>query len=334
MLEIVFDTEALTRVRFAISPTIELVASTAVLEDPSRAALHLPWVERARTQAADLDLSSLRALQGSDKYNPDFIHPMPTSPLTRFDEELDRMVAIAPEQIRTEVRVAYEGQAIPTVLDPFLTEPRTAVQGLAELMRRYWQSAIADDWERIRSLLEHDILYRSRQIADGGTRALFADLDETVRWDDGVLHIDKECDGHEKFWGGRLDLDDRGLLLIPSVFAWPKVMMVTAPPWQPALIYPARGIGMLWESQRDAAPDALARLLGRNRAAVLVALDCPRSTTELAGLLGVTSGGISQQLTVLAEAGLVNRRRVRRHVLYLRTLNGDALVDAVAAAPA
>lgn len=334
MLEIVFDTEALTRVRFAISPTIELVASTAVLEDPSRAALHLPWVERARAQTADLDLSSLRALQGSDKYNPDFIHPMPTSPLTRFEEELDRMVAITPEQIRAEVRVAYEGQAIPAVLGPFLTEPRAAVQGLAELMRRYWESAIADDWQRIRSLLEHDILYRSRQIADGGTRALFADLDETVIWDDGVLRIDKDCDGHEKFWGGRLDLDDRGLLLIPSVFAWPKVLMVTAPPWQPALIYPARGIGMLWDSHRDAAPDALARLLGRNRAAVLMALDCPRSTIELAGLLGVTSGGISQQLTVLADAGLVNRRRIRRHVLYLRTLDGDALVDAVAAAPA
>jgi DNA-binding transcriptional ArsR family regulator len=334
MLEIVFDTEALTRVRFAISPTIELVASTRVLADPSRAALHLPWVERARARTAELDLSSLRALQGSEKYNPDFIHPMPTSPLTRFEEELDRMVAIAPEQIRTEVRVAYEGKAIPGVLRPFLSEPLAAVQGLAELMRRYWEGAIADDWERIRSLLEHDILYRSRQIADGGTRALFADLDDTVTWDDGVLHIDKECDGHQKFWGGRLDLDDRGLLLIPSVFAWPKVSMVTAPPWQPALIYPARGIGMLWESQRDAAPDALARLLGRNRAAVLTALDCPRSTTELAGLLGVTSGGISQQLTVLAEAGLVNRRRVRRHVLYLRTLDGDALVDAVAAAPA
>jgi DNA-binding transcriptional ArsR family regulator len=334
MLEIVFDTEALMRVRFAISPTFELVASTSVLEDPSRGALHLPWVERARAQTADLDLSSLRALQGSDKYNPDFIHPMPTSPLTRFEEELDRMIGIPPEQIRAEVGVAYEGQAIPAVLNAFMTEPRAAVQDLAELMRRYWGSAIADDWERIRSLLEADILYRARHIADGGTGALFADLDETVTWDDGVLRIDKECDGHEKFWGGRLDLDDRGLLLIPSVFVWPKVSMVTAPPWQPALIYPARGIGMLWESQRDAAPDALARLLGRNRAAVLMALDCPRSTTELAGLLGVTGGGISQQLTVLAEAGLVNRRRVSRHVLYLRTLDGDALVDAVAAAPA
>jgi DNA-binding transcriptional ArsR family regulator len=334
MLEIVFNTEALTRVRFAISPTIEMVASTAVLEDPSRGALHLPWVARAKPRTADLDLSSLRALQGSDTYNPDFIHPLPASPLTRFEEEVERMVAIAPEQIRAEVRVAYEGQPIPAVLRPFLTEPRAAVERLAELMRRYWAAAIADDWERIRSLLEHDILYRARQIADGGTRALFADLDETVRWNDGVLRIDKDCAGHQKFCGGRLDLDDRGLLLIPSVFAWPKVFMVTAPPWQPALIYPARGIGMLWESKQDAAPDALARLLGRNRAAVLMALDCPRSTTELAGLLGVTSGGISQQLTVLAEAGLVNRRRVRRHVLYLRTLDGDTLVDAVAAAPA
>ena len=112
------------------------------------------------------------------------------------------MVATPPEQIRAEVHVAYEGHPIPAVLSPFLAEPRAAVRDLAELMRRYWEQAIADDWERIRSLLEHDILYRARQIADGGTRALFADLDETVSWDDGVLRIDKDCGGHQKFWGG------------------------------------------------------------------------------------------------------------------------------------
>jgi len=333
MIEVVFDTEALTRVRFAISPTIELVASTAVLEDPSRRALHLPWVERARANTAELDLSPIRALQTSDTYSPDFIHPLPTSPLTRFEEQLTAMVATPPEQILAEIRVAHEDRAIPAVLRPFLSEPRCAVRGLAELMRRYWESAIAEDWERVRALLEHDILYRARQIADGGTRALFADLDESVRWDDGVLRIDRECEGVQKFYGGRLTLDDRGLLLIPSVFAWPKVLLVTAPPWQPTLIYPARGIGMLWDSPRDVAPGALSRLLGRNRAAVLMALDCPRSTTELAGLLGVTSGGVSQQLAVLADAGLVNRRRVSRHVLYLRTGDGDTLVQA-AAAPA
>ena len=76
---------------------------------------------------------------------------------------------------------------------------------------------------------------------------------------------------------------------------------------------------MLWDTDALAPPDALAKLLGRNRAAVLLALDSPRSTSELAGLLDVTTGGVSQQLSILAQAGLVARQRVRRHVLYLRT---------------
>src|ERR1700678_4197092 len=130
MLEIVFDTEALTRVRFAISPTIELVASVAVLEDPSRGALHLPWVERARANTVELDLSPIRALQTSDTYSPDFIHPLPVSPLTRFEEQLATMVSTPSEQIRAEIRVAYEGHPIPAVLSPFLTEPCAAVRGL------------------------------------------------------------------------------------------------------------------------------------------------------------------------------------------------------------
>lgn len=329
MIEIRFDTEALTRVRFAISPTIELVTSVRSLDDPGRAVVHLPWVERARPAVRRLDLSVLRALQGSGSYNPDFIHPLPDGPLASFDEEQGLMLATSAEQIRAEVRFAYEGQPLPALLEPFIAEPRAAVRRLAALMRDYWQRTLAGDWDRIKGLLEHDVLYRARQMADGGTRALFADLDPSVRWEDGILRVDKSCKGAEKL-GGMVDLDDRGLLLIPSAFAWPKVMLVIVPPWQPTLIYPARGVGMLWQSAPAAPPDALARLLGRNRAAVLLALESPRSTSELAGLLGVTSGGVSQQLAVLAAAGLVSRRRVQRHVLYLRTQDGSALVQSAA----
>ena len=100
------------------------------------------------------------------------------------------------------------------------------------------------------------------------------------------------------------------------------------------MIYPARGVGMLWDQDALAPPDALAKLLGRNRAAVLLALDSPRSTSELAGLLGVTGGGVSQQLSVLTQAGLVTRQRVRRHVLYLRTSGGDTLVHVTSSAEA
>jgi DNA-binding transcriptional ArsR family regulator len=208
------------------------------------------------------------------------------------------------------------------VLEPFVESPRKAIEGLAELMREYWQRSLAAHWPRVRSLLEHDVLYRSRQIADGGTARLFCDLDPSVSWSDGVLTIEcGECESD-------LDLDERGLLLVPSAFVWPIVTILTLEPWQPTLAYPARGIGMLWSPEEPSAPDALERLVGRTRATLLSALDSPRSTTELAGTLGMTAGGVSQHLTVLRDAGLVCGRRVARSVLYLRSAEGDALLDA------
>ncbi|MHB8233512.1 MAG: ArsR/SmtB family transcription factor [Solirubrobacteraceae bacterium] len=321
MINARFDAEALTSVRFAISPMVEMIGSLKALEDPARGALHVRWIEQARGQTQDLDLSCLRALHSLDRYSPDFIHPPPTGPLAEFEDELSMMLATPGEQIRAEVLSAYQGEPLPAVLEPFIGDPSGAVRHLADLMRTYWERSLSEHWTRIRSLLEHDVLYRARQIADGGTRRLFADLDPAVAWKDGVLRIDK-CDDTT------LDLDERGLLLLPSVFAWPSVMIVTAPPWQPTLIYPARGVGMLWQERPPAPPDALVKLVGRNRAALLLALDCPRSTIELAGSLGVSNGGISQQLSILKDAGLVKRRRVQRYVLYLRSLEGDALVAA------
>ena len=315
-----FHTEALTRVRFAISPMFETIRSIRSLEDPAGSALHLPWAERARVASAELDLAPMIALQSSETYNPDFVNPPPGSPLVEFEDELAVMVATPAAQIRAEVQGAYPSSALPAVLEPFIETPRRAIRELAELMRDYWKLCLADDWPRIRSLLEHDVLYRARQIADGGTRKLFADLDPAVSWQDGVLRIEcGECESD-------LDLDGRGLLLVPSAFVWPKVTIVTAEPWQPALAYPARGLGMLWSPDGAAPPDALERLLGRTRATLLMALDSPRSTTELAGALGVTPGGVSQHLSVLRDAGLICGRRVARSVLYMRSAEGDGLL--------
>ena len=316
-----FETEALTRVRFAISPMFEMTRSVKALMDPASAALHLPWVEQARPALADLDLSPLFALQSAPEYNPDFVNPPPSSPLVEFEDELATMLATPPRQIAAEVRYAYRAAELPAVLEPFLERPKRSIEALAELMREYWERTHAEHWPRVRSLLEHDVLYRSRQIADGGTARLFCDLDPAVGWKDGVLRIDcGHCDDD-------LNLDERGLLLVPSVFVWPKVTILTLEPWQPTLAYPARGIGMLWSPDEASAPEALERLVGRTRALLLDALDSPRTTTELAGELGLTPGGVSQHLTVLRDAGLVSGRRVARSVLYLRSAQGDALVE-------
>src|SRR5438270_6144154 len=308
MVRVRFDTEALTRVRFAISPMLETIRSVSALDEPAIGAIHLPWVEQARELTGELDLTLLRALQRSEIYDPDFVNPPPSCPLAEFEEELAVMVSTPAAQIRAEVAHAYENRATPAVLEPFLSRPREAIRELAELMREYWERALAAHWPRMRALLEQDVLYRARQIADGGTRRLFCDLDPAVSWDEGILQV--QCTASEKEL--ELELDERGLLLVPSAFVWPKVRIVTAAPWQPTLIYPARGIGMLWSPERPAPPDALANLVGQTRAALLVALDSPRSTTELAATLGISPGGVSQHLSILRDAGLVSGNRLQR----------------------
>jgi DNA-binding transcriptional ArsR family regulator len=326
MITMRFGPGDLARVRFAVSPLIEVRRSRWVLEDPGAQALHLPWVIEARRATADLDLALLRALDPPDVYTPDFLSPPPSSPLAELDDELAAIAATAPHQVAAEIRRSYRGRGVPAVLEPLIRDPTAGMAELIELLREYWDRALAPHWPRVRALLEGDVLHRARQMADGGAERLFADVDPTVSWDDGVLRVDKP---HEH----TIDLADRGLLFVPSVFAWPQLFMVIDPQWQPTMIYPARGVGTLWEPDRAAAPQALAGVLGRVRAAVLAALDRPRSTTDLARALGVSAGGVSQHLGALRAAGLVQGHRVGRVVLYLRSPAGDTLVGAASPGP-
>jgi len=328
MIRMRFGTDALAHVRFAVSPLIETHGSVKVLDDPGGQALHVPWAIEARRRSDDLDLSVMRALQPRDVYTPDFVHPPPSSPLAELEDELAQMAATPAGEVRAEVRDSYRGRPLPPVLAPFLSEPAAAVRDLAALIRVYWDRTLAAHWPRIRALLEGDVLYRARQIADGGAQRLFADIDPTVGWADDVLSIDKANCADET-----IELDERGLLFVPSVFVWPAVLIISEPPWQPTIIYPARGVGTLWETPRAVAPEALAALVGRVRAAILLALGAPRSTTDLANTLGISAGGISQHLAILRDAGLVHGHRTGRVVLYLRSPAAENLLAAAAPQP-
>ena len=102
---------------------------------------------------------------------------------------------------------------------------------------------------------------------------------------------------------------------MPSVFVWPSIAAYTDPPWPKALIYPARGIAALWEPGAGAPPDALAALLGRSRARLLVALAEPASTTQLATVLGLAPGAVGDHLRCCATRAC-QRARSGRSVLY------------------
>jgi hypothetical protein len=115
------------------------------------------------------------------------------------------------------------------------------------------------------------------------------------------------------------------LVLVPTCFARGASTFID-PGQTPVITYPARGRATMAENLRPPPPGpALTRLLGAPRARLLLLLDEPSSTTELARRLGVTPGAVSQHLRVLHDARLLNRARHGRVVLYARSALGDGL---------
>jgi DNA-binding transcriptional ArsR family regulator len=319
VVRFVFSVEDLVRTRFAISPMWELVRSLVVLRDPSHAALHVPWLRSLSGRLDGRALAGAIALLPPRGYTPDFLTPPPAGPLGGITDDLAALRDTRPEQIRSELELfrSQHPKAV-EVVEPWLAHPRREVRRLADLLERYWADAVEPVWPRVRAFLDADIAYRSRRLAEGGPGVLFSELHGLVTWADD--HLDVTVPAH----AATVALQGRGLVLLPSAFSATRPRVIDRPPWQPTLIYPARGIATLWEDAAPA-PDGLARLLGATRATVLANLSAPRSTTELAERLSLSAATTSHHLGALRDAGLVTGRRDGRAVLYVRTPLGDAL---------
>lgn len=317
-----FEERDLLRCRFALSPLWETQEAVRTLARPERHGYHLPWLRRIRSAAEGLDLRPLWLLMPRVGHNPDFFCPPPESPVATFAEEIARVRATPPEVARQDLALALAETPGAARSDPgrrMLADPARAVREFAGLLEQVWERLIEPDWPRLRALLEADIAYHSRRLAEVGFGRLFGELSPRLVWSDSTLSVV----GTRGEWSR--DLGGRGLVLVPSVFTWPEIIGGHEPPWQPAVIYPARGIGGLWTRPADRTPDALARLLGRVRADVLYALDEPAGTTALAHRLGLAPSSVSAHLSVLRDAGLLTSRRHSHQVLYERTPLGIAL---------
>ncbi|MEU5385767.1 ArsR/SmtB family transcription factor [Kitasatospora cineracea] len=321
MLTWEFSAQDLARTRFARSPLCELTTSVEVLKDPGRRAVHLPWVRRARRELAGVQwelLSQLVRLPAV--YVPDFLTPVPAGSSPALADQLAELTALDPAAVRRDLdRIGGE---LPPLVAELYADPAAGTRRLAAEARAYWQAAIAPHWERIERLAEGEILRRARQLAASGPAGLFADLHPSVGWERDLLRIGhRHLEEHRRLDGAR------GLVLVPTVFAWPGVFSQLNPPWQPGLVYPPRGVATLWESAAPA-PDGLARVLGRARARLLAELDAPASTTELAARTGLSAPTVSHHLSALHDAGLAARHRTGRTVLYLRTAAAELLCGA------
>ena len=322
MVRFVFSVEDLARTRFAISPMLELVHSLVALRDPAHAALHVPWLRSLSGRLDGLALEHAVVLLPPRGFTPDFLTPPPSGPLGSIEDDFAALRATSAAQIRDEMRLfASQHPRASETVERWVAHPRREVGRLADLLESYWERAVRPVWPRVRAFLDADIAHRSRRLADGGPAALFAYLADGVTWGD--RHVDVAVPRHE----ATIALGGRGLLLMPTAFSAVRPLVIDRAPWQPTLIYPARGIATLWEDA-EPAPEGLARLLGATRATVLADLAAPRSTKEIAERLQISPANASHHLTALRDAGLVTGRREGRAVLYVRTSLGDALVAA------
>lgn len=325
MIRVLFSPEDLSRVRLALHPLGELTEACDLLRGPGwRSAPFAAWSREARAALHGLDLGLLQALLGDGNHAPDFLAPPPTQPLPDFRAQLLQVVRADPDLVRREITEAIhlkQGHD-PGEVAPFLSRPGEALEQLADLLAVCWNRTLAPHWPLVRALLEADLAYRAYRLATEGLDGLFSDLHPTLRFEDGCLTI------HSRRPSREVQLEGRGLVLVPSAFRWFAVMWTFVPPWRPMIVYPARGAFGLWQGRHDA-EDAVVVLLGRGRAQLLRRLASPRTTSDLATTLGVTLGAVSQQVGALRRAGLVEDRRSGRHVYHLLSPRGEALLRAL-----
>ncbi|WP_169946308.1 helix-turn-helix domain-containing protein [Microbispora sp. H11081] len=328
MISFVLDVEDLADTRFALSPLTDTVLSLRVLRDPGLSAVHLPWRRSVLGTLGTLDTDLLMSLVAERFTVPDFLTPRPATFAPGFEEELAAVRRTPPDVVRRDLAATHAPAPVPEPLRDAAADGDAAVvrlrDAVCDLLGRYWEIAVRPMWPQMRLVLEADMTYRARQLAVGGARLLFAGMHPNLRWDDGVLHVDKVISSF------RVAASGRGLLLVPAVFAH-KPAPPVVPEEPPTLVYPSRGVATLWTPAPVADETALVSLLGAPRARLLGLLGEPLPTVEIARRLRVTPSAVSQHLRVLHATGLVARARDGRQVLYRRSALGDRLTGAASA---
>ncbi|MFJ3814456.1 DUF5937 family protein [Streptomyces sp. NPDC090056] len=321
--ELSFSAADLAQTRFAVSPLWEVVTSFRILAQRSDSAPHQRWAAQVRPRIvrAGLDRGRLAALVPAHGYLADFLNPTPDGPFPTLGAELDAVRRTPAGQVREDLRKLVAEGGDGGRLQSLHDDPEAVLPKVADEIETYWELALAPYWARIQKVLEADVFHRARQVAEHGSARVLGELHETVRWDDGTLRLVRRHCALSR------DQTGSGLLLVPSVFVWPRILTRSVHPDPPQLAYPARGFGSVWEPRTTASTDAVAAVLGRSRTLLLTSLDTPASTTQLATHSGLSAAGVSQHLIALRNAGLVTAHRSGRSVLYARTSVADQLLN-------
>lgn len=321
MHQIQVGSDDLVATRFAVSPVAELVHAVRRLDagpgrlGPSRCAARL---DRAYAQLkARVDLRVLLYLNGP-RIGAAFACPPPNGMAQTIEGDIAAIRATPEQTVMTETAEVVHERPPNPAMTALLDDPALS-EHLAGAVDEAWTALLALEWPRLRAVLTRDIRHRADRLSREGWLSALDGMHEHVLWrEGGQIWVEHGADR-------TYDLAGQGLILIPSVFIAPGLALYLDPPWQPAVIYPARGRAAWWETT-VAPPAALTRLLGTTRAGILTLLTAPTSTSEMTRLTQATLGATGDHLRVLLDSGLVTRDRSGHSVLYRRTDIADALI--------
>jgi DNA-binding transcriptional ArsR family regulator len=333
--------DAVERVGFAYSPLLEAVLSLHVLVAPKHHPLQHAWVRSMRALPAALKRRIADLAFVFQRSFPDFLFPPASEPYREFDDELtvlreldETTVALEflrplwdhrgirdpalledDEVQRHAVALARRWSASERLVRLIFDEPPALAEEFAATVQDYWEAAFADEWARLEPRLAETVSEAGRQIAADGVYALIGGLSRQLRVDPVREEFGKDLPHDHRV---EVTVGDP-LVLVPSVYVWPHVWLNCDAPWPLGVVYPAQFVAA--DARPRIPPRELVGVLRavgddtRLRALKLIA-ERPRSTQELAPLVGITEAGLSKHLRVLANANLVSAKREGYYVVY------------------
>jgi DNA-binding transcriptional ArsR family regulator len=228
---------------------------------------------------------------------PDFVTPY--QGLDSVEAGLDAIRATPRHRVRADVARAYADLPATPWRRRLAAGDRDAVELLASALGGWFDTALRPQWSSLVLAYRRRVERTAREWAQSGVDGVLGGLGPAVRWRPPVLEVDT-------WWSADLDGTGDGLLLAPSPFAGPRPRLLVEPGRPALLVFP-----MAPPAAADPAGDALARLLGRTRAAVLRRLAEPgrHTTTALARATGISLPSASEHATALRAAGLLTSDR-------------------------
>lgn len=338
---------AIDLVGFAWSPLFEAVLSMAVVARPKRTPMHLPWTRRCRDLLPPGLLDEVRDLAGAfDGRVPGIFEVGLAGDSAAFADELAAFRRIEDDVVAYELSLtlggfacvvegargphlvhdaAYCGEVVAAagvhderraaVARAVLDDPAGERERIARLLERYWDAAFEQEWARLLPRIEAEVTDGARALVTRGAPGVVDELLPEGLWDEAASSIvidrtyDVVCDVAER----------GGLLVVPTVYGWPRVLIEIAERWPLAVFVPLRDLRQPEVPQEadHAVADGLRALGDETRLQITrMVAEQPRSTKELSELLKLSDSSISRHLKILDGAGVVSKERDGYFVLY------------------